>query len=601
MRERFICYKIFNTMVKSLTLSKWLLPILAVTAAVLVYLPALNSPFVYDDGHAIYQNPAVLSGASFSKIFSDPSLFSARRNARMYRPLTLLSYSLNYRIAGFKMPFWHGVHLFFHGLNVLLIFLIVRKITANSVGSFVSAFIFAVHPLCSETVIYQSARSSLLATTAVLGAFYFHVEEKNISKILVATLIFALGLLTKETAIVFPVLTFLYDFTLNKKNKPRWKVYFLYGAVVIGYLMLRSFLFEVETFHVSKPVRPVWENLLNQAGITLFYLEKFFYPVHLSIEHNLQATQGWLPQGVALWRVPLLSVPLVVGLLLSVLVFRKRFPFWSFGLGWWFVALAPESSIIPLVQLANERRAYLPMVGACLIVSLSLVNKGNKGKLFTIILIPCMFILLTFHRAKEWHSAETLWASAYRREPNCAVALHGVASARLDKKDLANAEKNYKLLINNFPTYYKGYLGLGRVFIAKGEYESAQEALEKSLSIFPFDEMIWTNLSDVYLKTNRIEQAEMAARRAIEMNPEAIQAWNNLAVALARSGRPAEGLVAIEQALQLNPRYAVGHFNKGNILKLLRRQGDAIASYRRALEIDPNFNLAREALSRETH
>lgn len=588
-------------MKKSHTFLKWLLPILAITAGVLVYLPALNSPFVYDDGHAIYQNPAVLSGASFSKIFSDPSLFSARRDARMYRPLTLLSYSLTYRLAGFKMPFWHGFHLFFHGLNVLLIFLIVRKITADLACSFVSALIFAVHPLCSETVIYQSARSSLLATSAVLGAFYFHVEGKNISKILVTTLIFALGLLAKESAIVFPALVFLYDFTLNKKNKPRWNAYFLYGAVAIGYLMLRSFLFDVETFYVSKPVRPVWENLLNQAGITLFYLAKVFYPVGLNIEHNLQTTQGWLPQGVALWRVPILSVPLVVGLLLSVAVFRKRAPIWSFGVGWWFVALAPESSIIPLVQLANERRAYLPMVGACLIVSLSLSSKSNKSKLFTIMLISGMFILLTFHRAKEWHSAETLWASAYRRTPNCAVALHGVASAKLDKKDLEGAEKNYKLLINNFPTYYKGYLGLGRVFTAKGEYESAQEALEKALSIFPYDEMIWTNLSDVYLKTNRVEQAEMAARRAIEMNAEAIQAWNNLAVALARSGKPAEGLTAIERALQLNPRYAVGHFNKGNILRLLGRQGEAIASYRRALEIDPNFSLAREALSREVH
>lgn len=578
-------------------LLKLLLPISAVVIAVLVYLPALRAPFVYDDGHAIYQNPAVLSGASVGEIFSDPSLFSARRDARMYRPLTLWSYSLNYKLAGFNMSVWHGFHFLFHSLNVLLIYFIVGKITSDSKCSFIAALLFAVHPLCSETVIYQSARSSLLAAAAVLGAFYFHVGAEKWWRGTLAVLIFALGLLAKESAIVFPALAVLYDFTLNSEAKPRWKLYFFYLVAAVGYFGLRKFLLEVETFHISKPVRPVGENLLNQPGVVLFYLGKFFYPTGLSIEHNLSTVRGWFPQGVPFWRMPVFSVSVVAALIVTSILLVKKFPLWTFGVGWWFITLAPESSLIPLVQLANERRAYLPVVGVCLMVGLSLKNKKYKSNLFTILFIASIFILLTISRAKEWRNAATLWAGAYRNAPDCAAALHGLASAKLDDKDLRGAEKFYRMLVSNFPDYYKGYLGLGRVLTSRGEYHGAEEVLEKARSIFPFDEMIWTNLSDIYLKTDRIAQAYESARKAVEINPDTVQAWNNLAVALARSGRAWEGLNAVERALQLNPRYAVGHFNKGNILQLLGRREDAVASYRRALELDPSFNLAREALS----
>lgn len=575
---------------------KYLFPILAIGVAILVYLPALNAPFVYDDGHSIYQNPAVLSPAGIRDFLRDPSLFSERREARMYRPLTLWSYSLNYRFAGFNMSLWHGFQFLFHTLNVLLVFLIVKKITSDSLVSFVPAVVFAVHPLCSETVIYQSARSSLIATTMVLSAFYFHLSERGWQNTL-SVLIFMLGLLAKESAIVFPVLAFLYDFTLNPRNKLKWKSYFLYCVVAVGYFALRRFLFEVETFHISSPVRPVSENLLNQAGVLLFYLIKVLYPIGLSIEHNFSTTRGWFPVGVPLWRMPVFSVPVVALLLLFSFFFRKKFPLWTFVMGWWFITLAPESSFIPLVQLVNERRTYLPLVGFCLTIALFLFKRNHKGYLLTQVLAISMLFILTFNRAKEWQRAETLWASAYRRAPDCATALHGIASAKLDKKELRGAQKFYNMLTRNFPDYYKGYIGLGRTFVGMGDYEKALKALERASSLFPYDDMIWTNLSDIYLKTGRIEQAYYSASKAVNMNPKAVQAWNNLAISLARFARLQEGLNAIDKALELNPRYAVGHFNKGNILQMLGRREDALASYRRALELEPDFNLAREALS----
>ena len=144
---------------------------LAISAVVLVaYFPSLHNAFQYDDLHSIVENPHLRSLANLDDFFWRPDMFTADPRSTMYRPLVLVSYTLNYALVEFRVAGYHGFNIAVHIANCLLLCALARRyFTARYIG-LAGGLLFALHPIAGEPVNYISSRSeSLCALFSLLS------------------------------------------------------------------------------------------------------------------------------------------------------------------------------------------------------------------------------------------------------------------------------------------------------------------------------------------------------------------------------------------------------------------------------------------------
>jgi len=160
----------------------------ALILAVLVwatYWNSLHNPFEFDDWHVIPQNPAVRGPENIPSFFVDISTFSILPGNRDYRPLFLTSMALSWWVGGGDTLPFHIVSVGLHMGNVLLLFAILRVFLCRGGSSagglpsdqyswvpFLSAALFALHPLASESVNYISTQAVPLTVFFYLLSFY---------------------------------------------------------------------------------------------------------------------------------------------------------------------------------------------------------------------------------------------------------------------------------------------------------------------------------------------------------------------------------------------------------------------------------------------
>ncbi len=545
--------------------------------AIVPRLGAVHSPFLFDDFHAAVRNPAVTGKATIWRIFTDPSAFSSSPGRRMYRPVTLLSYRFSHRIGGSDPFWWHVFNLLIHGVNALLVFGIGwRLFNGKTMPAACAAAFWAAHPLLNEAIIYQAARSSLLAATALLAGIYSHLSiKKGGPRAVVVCVWMLIGLGCKETVAVAPVLLALFDLPGGNLRNRR-QTYVATAAILIFYILMRRAALGVDTFVVSHPVRSVTSNLLTQSTIIPAYILAALLPMRLSVEWSWPAAINWWPSRWFWWQAPMFCLPLISILAATAIAGYRRYPFFTLGVGCFLVALAPESSIIPLVQTANERRLYFPLVGFGILCAWLLHLQTAHKRLYgaAAVVIAVCFTILSTADVSRWSSAERLWESALKRSPSSLMAMHGLASARLDAKKIESAEKLYRKLLKEHPEYGGGHLGFGRIMLRKKRFDEAEKHFIFAMQLDPNNDGSWINLSNLYLQWGKLADAENAARKGVDIFPRSARLWNNFGAALAGSGKLEEALEAFGHALEIDPNYATAAANrKAALLDLRRRTG----------------------------
>lgn len=141
--------------------------VLIVLAGLLAYWPSLRGGFHYDDQHSIQANFHIRDLGYLPIIWSDPAAFSVDPEKGMFRPLLVTTYAINYALGGLAPVGYHVVNLAIHLGCALVVWWVAGLLGATSRGALLAGLLFAVHPVCSESVNYISARSESLA--ALLG------------------------------------------------------------------------------------------------------------------------------------------------------------------------------------------------------------------------------------------------------------------------------------------------------------------------------------------------------------------------------------------------------------------------------------------------
>ncbi len=547
----------------------WLAVVLLAGAVLAAYGRFPGGPFVFDDIPSLTENPTLRSFAT--------ALFPPAGGLTVSgRPLLNLTFALNHALSADAVWSYHALNLLIHLSGTLVLFGLLRRTfrqpalaprfgeCADRLAAGIAA-LWALHPLQTESVTYVVQRAESLGGLWILLTLYCFVRgtEAGASRRWLAAGAGAavLGVLTKETAVVAPVLVLCYDRTfVSGSFRAAWSRHRPFHLALTGsWLVLAALLLSTGdrggTTGFATPVTAA-EYALLQLPALARYLWLAVWPAHLVIDYGpFQAVPRDAVAAGALVVVPLL------GLTVWALVRR---PVLGFVGAWFFLLLAPSSSVLPIAsQIMAEHRMYLALVAVVALGVLGLWRGLGRHFPWAVAALAALCLERTVQRNTDYESGLRLWTATAR---DC-------------------------------PANPRGFLNLGQALVEGGRWTEAAAQFEAALRLQPRYVAAHYNLGLVNLHLRQFEAAGGQFEAALHGNPdlaEAAYGWGN---ALAAAGRPAEAVARYQYALALQPDHVGAHYNLANSLVGLGRLAEAIPHYQAAVRLEPahvdaHFNLA---------
>jgi Tfp pilus assembly protein PilF len=587
-------------------------------ATIVVYLNALDSPFIYDDLDLIVQNLDIRQ--LWPPVWmSKTSAWYASVN---HRPVVAFSLALNYRLGGLGVSGYHAVNLLVHICAGLVLFgLIHRTLLSDRLKArfgqaacslaTICALVWLLHPLQSQVVNYTLQRSESIMGFFYLATCYCFARGSQSSDkgwLVLAVGACALGMASKESMVTAPVAVLMLDriywadsyATLLRK---RWVAYLGLALTWAILVLLMWSGPHGRALGFSSNVTS-WIYLVNQVPVVATYLQLAFWP------HPLLLDYGWpnLELGIADVVPQLLLLTGVLGFTAITLVKAPKFGF--LGL-WFFLTLSPTSSVVPIVnEVAAERRIYLPLAGvviATVVGSFLLLHllqrtppprrwvSGVWGAAAAVVVVA--LAAGTVLRNQDYESRLSIWESVVAQRPDHARAYSNLGHAYAANGAYETAVEQFRTAVALNPTYARAHNNLGNALAATGASDAAIASYRAALKIEPGYAKAAYNLGNVLKSQDEIGPAISSYRQALAISPDFIAARNNLANTLLSSGAIVEAIEQYERVLVRAGTNALVHNNLGSALMSTGRLSDAAAHFHRAMELDPELTLARENLS----
>jgi tetratricopeptide (TPR) repeat protein len=588
---------------------EWLYVLGLALCCLLVWHQTLNVPFHFDDIHVVEKDLSIRKLENCHKHL-----------ARFFnRGLLQIGYTLNYAIAkklpdGRPLPkSFHVVNLLLHLINTLLAFelarLVIRRAyrtTGGTFAAFAVALVFAVLPihtmavnLIASRAVVQSATFSLLfLILAVLSLDSVRPVPQRIGLSAGAVVALLCSVASKAVGIaavgLFAIIAYVIARRTSKLSFGRRQLLYL-GIIMVSSGALLVVLIAFGGVWQSR-LHGVWANLLTQAGVSLRYLKLMVWPVGISIEHNAPVVNTfWDP-----WVV--LSVAVVLGLLVIGCWLVLRGSLLGLCILWYFVALAPSSSVIPRVETMLEYRAYLPALGFAgalvwllhqLHAWLRAFHQGtSRWPTTSVWILGASWVILvsvvTLRQNQIYTDPVRLWTNAVENAPQKSRSYFGLAFELDEKGRLEEAISNYFKGLQIKPRSPRAHYDLARALVRRERVEEGISHYYETLRIKPEFAEAHYNLAGALMGQERFEEAISHYRKALEIKPDYVEAHNNLGIALERQGRLREAIEQYLEALRIAPNFPEAHYNLGNALMRQGNTDKAIGHYYKTLRINPD-------------
>lgn len=597
-----------------------------VLAGASAYWNSLSGPFLFDDQLSIVANPQI------RRVFSLGVFFPEREAPVAGRPLVNISFAINYALGRLDVRGYHAWNIATHLLCALVLFAVVRRTLElpslrpragrwSGQAAFATAIIWVVHPLNTEAVNYLTER-----TESMMGLFYFltlhasiraRTSARTATWTAAAVLSCAGGMACKESMATAPLVVVLYDRiflfgSLREALRSRWRLYAGLAATWLELAALMSSGPRVHSAGFSTPIGP-WTYLLNQTDMIVRYLQLSAWPRALVLNYGP-------PRALTLADVAL-HAALVGGLLLMTVAALTVRPKVGFLGAWFFVTLAPASSVVPIAtEVGAERRMYLPLtalvalavVGGALlwerIERVRLRGAGAKtprlaapGATLALALVVTALVARTMARNREYSSGVSIARTVLERYPT-SVAHRMVGTELALAGQRAEAVAHLREATRGEP---RAYFNLGVELYKDGKLDESIEQLQQFVTREPLLlEVIEarTTLGRAFAKQEKWAQAVEQYRLVLRMAPSYVEVQGLLADALAGQKSFDEAIVQYRGYLQRRPDNADAWGNLGIALASIGKPDDAVSAFRRALEIRPQAwdahrNLANALLN----
>ncbi len=559
------------------------IPLLIIAAGIWAWHNSFHGPFIFDDRHSILENShihrlwPIWSGTS-----GTPCSISGR-------PVVGLTLALNYALNGLNVWGYHAVNLTAHLLCALLLFGILRRTFEGDKlrGRFGAAsvwlagaiaLIWEVHPLQTESVNYIVQRAELLMGLFLLLALYCTLHASQSSDAgpwyLAAIASCALGMGSKEVMVAAPLIVLLYDRVfLTGSFRESWQQRRdLYTGLAATWLILAVLV--ARTPHAATGfgitgLTP-WSYLKTEAGVIVYYLRLCLWPRPLVLDYF-----DW-PITSSLQNV-LLPGAVVLGLLGATLWAFRRHPSAGFLGAWFFLILAPTSSILPSTgEMAAERRMYLPLAAVVTMAVVGAYALGRRlwskqhGALLGAIAtasVVVLFAFLTIQRNQDYQSAVTIWQDTLNKRPDNARAHIGLGFALVQLGRLPDAIAHYEQALQIKPDYLEAHNDFGTALMRQDRLIEAVDQYEQALRLKPDYAQAHDNLGLALARLGRLPEAIDHWQQALKLNPDLSDAHNNLGFALEQQGRVQEAISQYQEALRINPANTEARINLANALR----------------------------------
>ena len=514
----------------------WLLFLLLTGMA--TYLPSLAHDFVplWDDTAYVLANPAVM-GFSFEHL---RTAFT-KNFVGNYAPLHIISYMADYTVWGMKPAGFIFTNIALHVLNGLIFYSLLIRCRFEKITACAAAFIFLLHPVQVESVVWVSQRKTVLAMVFFLLSCHEYLsyrnsdEQKNATLHYLASLgLFLLALFSKSVVVILPLVLVL--FNLSKagidKHCPTVRDIVPFAAPALAAAILTYYSQDPSQtggrseFHGGSPLATFYTML----PVLLKYLELLFWPTGLSLRYDIPIRNGF-DESVLLAGIAV-SALVVAGVWLFL---RRRELFCWYAL--FFVGLLPVSQIVPIVTLMNDRYLYFPLLGGaaftCACVQV-MVQKQSRQKMFAAVCCALLLVLpvLTYNQTKTWQNSLTVWQQAVKHNPRLFDARLFLADEYFRWGMLDESLSVSFRTLELFPDDPTPLKMIATVYVNRGDVPNARKFLEKASIAYPADIELKYLLAENYRTTKNIPEARAVYLAILMYSPgseRALKALSELA------------------------------------------------------------------------
>jgi tetratricopeptide (TPR) repeat protein len=479
-----------------------------------VYANSLGGEFIWDDDFLVRQNQCIRSWNSI------PTIFAHGASASFYRPVQTISYMMDYSLWELNPMGYHITNTLVHILAALCIYCLINMLFSNGILSLLTSVLFVIHPIHTEAVTYISGRADSLATLFMLLCFIFYLKRPGNTKtsILMGSA-FVLALLSKETALVLPVLLSVHSLAFKEKPYVK-KLLSLLGIALIYILMRTTFLKGL------LPCTLPYSSTLFQRVPGFFvaitnYLRLIVLPLNLHMCYGSKLFEFSNPKAI-------LGITMFLSSLIYALTRRDKLI--SFSLLWFFVTLLPVSNIYRINAYMAEHWLYLPSIGLFLILAKLLILCKANIRVFPAALMVVSYSYLTIKQNNYWREPVTFYSRTLKYAPEdprlyCQLALSYIRDGRNEE-----AIELYKKAMEVNPRYVISYYNLGNRYCAMGEFEEAIKLYEKAILLDPNYAEAYNNLGNAHKAMGRTDKAMIAYKKTIGIDPDNGSAHYNLAI-----------------------------------------------------------------------
>lgn len=551
----------------------------------LTFSPGINYPFVnWDDNTHIIDNPQIrsIAPANILHIFTSTV-------QKTYIPLTILSFAVEYHFVGLNPQLYHFNNLLLHLLLVFLIFRLGLRFGLQWQGAGLAAFIFALHPMRVESVVWATERKDVLYSVLYLGAVLGYLNFQKTKRWWHYGFSLGMGLLSmlaKPMALSLPLILLLCDWFLKgriKKEDILNKILYLLYIVPITWL----------TYSINSGV-VVQEasSILYRFWSTAFYFKKFFWPVVL-VPHYLPT----VPADFFLfeyWSSVLMVVAAIVAFWLWPNRWFRMAILWYLGSIFFLLNFDPGR----VMTMVADRYMYLPSVGVCFLLGYTAEKfyaapSSRKWVLWLVIIVGIFLWVKTSTQLRVWKDAYSLWNYTVENSKGSFLAYNnrGRIHERRQEWDLALADYQEAVKIN--PKFAKTHKNIGMVYENLGDLDAALAAYSKAIELNPRYSGAYNNRGLILERQGKIEQALSDYESAVTSDPNYLLGYANRGSLLVRSGHAEQGIEDLSYVLVRSPGHVDSYINRAAAYLQLKEFPQALKDCQTALNLQPTNPTAR--------
>jgi protein O-mannosyl-transferase len=652
-----------------------------VAATVAVYAPALRAPFQFDDNSCIPDNASIRVLWPLSVPLHPPAQTPVAGRPVVNYTLAL-NYALNERLGIDQRPdpegpnktvSYHLANLLLHLICGLLLFGVLRRTLRRQTfdagwaamadpASLVITGMWLLHPLQSEAILYVVQRTELLVSVCYVGTLYASIRAWDAESTRArlgwyagAVALCLLGMGSKEVMISAPLMVVLYDvafrWTSWKQVVTGGRRWFYLALAATSGLLIALMMGGPRSDSVGFGHGVSWYAYLYGQGWAIpRYLRLVVWPNALTFDYGgASHARGSILGLIAL---------AVAGVATLVAWFRAdRWGWFAFLGAWFFLLLAPSSSIVPITtEIAAERRIYLALAAVIILIAVGIeairryvvaaaaragedrrwaVAVMGRGPQAGVVVVLLVLATATWERGKMYVKTDVLWRDVVRKMPsnprgydNLATVLlqqhppntaeadsllhqsvaldsmdvaawYGLALAALqrDSVHLAEPESLLRRTLRVDSIYVPALMNLEFVESKEGDITGAETLLQRVLAVAPNDRVALARLGVAFQQQGQADRAIPYLERVVAAEPS-VPYLIDLGVAYMDAGRLDAAEATFRAVLAHDPTQEVALNRVGAVLLAQGRAADAVPYLESAVQHQPGSGLSLALLSR---